>query len=120
MTSLWTRVELLVSQVQRPGRCIGCEYGVVAPRHKPGKVGGLLADPDTDEIGLPDQGLQILYELLNERDDAVVERPHRDPDASRDRGPAVRTHPLIEHGGARREVISLPAVMPVLAEQASA
>jgi len=42
------------------------------------------------------------------------------PDASRDRGPAVRTHPLIEHGGARREVISLPAVMPVLAEQASA
>ncbi len=74
MTSLWTRVELLVSQVQRPARCIGCEYGAVAPRHKPGKVGWLLADPDTDEIGLPDQGLQILYELLNERDDAVVER----------------------------------------------
>jgi radical SAM family uncharacterized protein len=37
-------------------------------------VSWLLAYPDTYEIGLPNQGLQILYEILNERDDAVAER----------------------------------------------
>ncbi|MEZ5258759.1 MAG: TIGR03960 family B12-binding radical SAM protein [Ilumatobacteraceae bacterium] len=32
--------------------------------------------PDTYEVGLPNQGLQILYEILNERDDAVAERTY--------------------------------------------
>ena len=36
----------------------------------------LLCYPDTYEIGLPNQGLQILYEILNERDDAVAERTY--------------------------------------------
>ena len=36
----------------------------------------LLIYPDTYEIGLPNQGLQILYEILNERDDAVAERTY--------------------------------------------
>ncbi|MFM8311366.1 MAG: TIGR03960 family B12-binding radical SAM protein, partial [Ilumatobacteraceae bacterium] len=36
----------------------------------------LLAYPDTYEIGLPNQGLQILYDILNERDDAVAERTY--------------------------------------------
>jgi radical SAM family uncharacterized protein len=39
-------------------------------------VSWLLAYPDTYEIGLPNQGLQILYEILNERDDAVAERTY--------------------------------------------
>ena len=45
----------------------------------------LLAYPDTYEVGLPNQGLQILYEILNERDDAVAERtyaPWTDLDAA--------------------------------------
>jgi radical SAM superfamily enzyme YgiQ (UPF0313 family) len=32
--------------------------------------------PDTYEVGLPNQGLQILYEILNERDDAAAERAY--------------------------------------------
>ena len=36
----------------------------------------LLVYPDTYEIGLPNQGLQILYEILNERADAVAERAY--------------------------------------------
>ena len=36
----------------------------------------LLVYPDTYEIGLPNQGLQILYEILNERPDAVAERAY--------------------------------------------
>src|SRR4030095_3502442 len=44
--------------------------------HTPDKVAWLLTYPDTYEIGLPNQGLQILYEILNERADAVAERAY--------------------------------------------
>jgi radical SAM family uncharacterized protein len=83
MTALWTRIEPLLGQVQKPARYIGCEDGAITPRHEAGRVSWLLAYPDTYEIGLPNQGLQILYELLNERADAVAERtyaPWRDLD----------------------------------------
>jgi radical SAM family uncharacterized protein len=36
----------------------------------------LLVYPDTYEIGLPNQGLQILYEILNERPGSVAERSY--------------------------------------------
>ena len=76
MTSLWPRLEPLLAKVQKPARYIGCEDGAVTPEHGPGKVAWLLVYPDTYEIGLPNQGLQILYEILNERDDAVAERSY--------------------------------------------
>ena len=39
-------------------------------------MGWLLVYPDTYEIGLPNQGLQILYEVINERGDAWAERSY--------------------------------------------
>lgn len=90
MSSLWARIEPLLARVQKPARYIGCEDGATTPRHGDGRVSWLLAYPDTYEIGLPNQGLQILYEILNERDDAVAERsyaPWRDmEDLMRQRG----------------------------------
>ena len=74
--TLWPRLEPLLAKVQKPARYIGCEDGAVVPAHGPGKVAWLLVYPDTYEIGLPNQGLQILYEILNERDDAVAERSY--------------------------------------------
>jgi len=76
MTALWARIETLLGQVQKPARYIGCEDGAIVPQHGPGKVAWLLAYPDAYEIGLPNQGLQILYEILNERSDAVAERTY--------------------------------------------
>jgi radical SAM family uncharacterized protein len=76
MISVWERVEPLLARVNKPARYIGCEDGAATPRHGPGRVAWLLAYPDTYEIGLPNQGLQILYELLNERPDAVAERTY--------------------------------------------
>ncbi len=76
MTSLWPRIEPLLAKVQKPARYIGCEDGAQQPVHGPHKVAWLLVYPDAYEIGLPNQGLQILYELLNERDDAVAERSY--------------------------------------------
>jgi radical SAM family uncharacterized protein len=76
MTDLWPRIEPLLARVQKPARYIGCEDGAQVPRHGPHKVAWLLLYPDAYEIGLPNQGLQILYEILNERDDAVAERSY--------------------------------------------
>src|SRR3954454_7333528 len=76
MTSVWAQLEPLLPQVQQPARYIGCEDGAQQPDHAPHKVSWLLTYPDTYEIGLPNQGLQILYEILNERDDATAERAY--------------------------------------------
>src|SRR6204780_4593486 len=76
MQSLWPRVEPLLSQVTNPARYIGGELGALTPVHDAGSVAWLLIYPDTYEIGLPNQGLQILYEILNERPDAAAERSY--------------------------------------------
>jgi radical SAM family uncharacterized protein len=76
MTSLWPRIEPLLAEVQKPARYIGCEDGAQAPAHGAGRLSWLLVYPDAYEIGLPNQGLQILYEILNERDDAAAERAY--------------------------------------------
>src|SRR5271155_220264 len=76
MQSLWPRVEPLLAQVTKPARYIGGELGAQVSEHAETAVSWLLIYPDTYEIGLPNQGLQILYEILNERDDAVAERAY--------------------------------------------
>ncbi len=76
MTSVWASLEPHLASVQKPARYIGGELGAVTPHPKPGDVGWLLVYPDTYEVGLPNQGLQILYEIVNERDDAWAERSY--------------------------------------------
>jgi radical SAM family uncharacterized protein len=74
---LWDDLEPLLHRVQKPARYIGCEVGAVAPdwsKCDDDPVSWLLLYPDTYEIGLPNQGLQILFEILNDRPDAVAER----------------------------------------------
>src|SRR5204862_626507 len=76
LMTLWPRIEPLLAKVQKPARYIGCEDGAQVAPPGTGRVGWLLVYPDTYEIGLPNQGLQILYEILNERDDARAERAY--------------------------------------------
>jgi radical SAM family uncharacterized protein len=76
MDTIWPQVERLLPGVSKPARYIGGEQGSVYPEHGPGRVAWLLVYPDTYEIGLPNQGLQILYEILNERPDALAERSY--------------------------------------------
>src|SRR4249919_2753991 len=76
MSDLWPRIEPLLARVEKPARYIGMERGSVRPEHEARRVAFLLIYPDTYEIGLPNQGLQILYEILNERPDAVAERTY--------------------------------------------
>jgi radical SAM family uncharacterized protein len=80
MSSIWSSLEPLLERVQRPARYIGMEDGAIVPDPEAGRdddtVAWLLVYPDSYEIGLPNQGLQILCEILNERDDAVAERAY--------------------------------------------
>ena len=76
MVDVWARLEPHLASVQKPARYIGCELGAEVPAPAPHRVGWLLVYPDTYEVGLPNQGLQILYEILNERPDAVAERSY--------------------------------------------
>ena len=74
--TMWPELEPLLAEVQKPARYIGGELGAITPEHGPGRVAWLLLYPDAYEVGLPNQGLQILYEILNERPDAVAERSY--------------------------------------------
>jgi radical SAM family uncharacterized protein len=76
MTTLWDRVEPLLWHVAKPARYIGGEDGSFRDDKPDDVVRWLLCYPDTYEIGLPNQGLQILYSILNERADAVAERAY--------------------------------------------
>src|SRR5690606_6297507 len=76
MASVWTRLEPHLAGVEKPARYIGLELGAQRPDPGQGAVSWLLTYPDTYKIGLPNQGLQILYEILNERDDAAAERSY--------------------------------------------
>lgn len=76
MSSVWPALEAILPRVSKPARYIGGEDGAQEPEHLAGQVAWLLAYPDTYEIGLPNQGLQILYEILNERPDSVAERTY--------------------------------------------
>ena len=74
--SMWPLLEPLLPRVSKPARYIGGEDGMQTPSHGPGIVSWLLTYPDTYEVGLPNQGLQILYEIINERPDAAAERAY--------------------------------------------
>ncbi|MFZ0666764.1 MAG: B12-binding domain-containing radical SAM protein, partial [Acidimicrobiales bacterium] len=74
--NLWPQIESVLARVEKPARYVGGELGAIEPRYETGRVSWLLVYPDTYEIGLPNQGLQILYEIINEREDACAERSY--------------------------------------------
>ena len=79
----------LLANVSRPSRYLGCETNAVRKDHA-GRLRFALAFPDLYEVGMSHLGLQILYDVLNSRDDIVCERvfcPWPDmADALRERG----------------------------------
>ncbi|MGL5816797.1 MAG: TIGR03960 family B12-binding radical SAM protein, partial [Phycicoccus sp.] len=77
--SLFPRLEPLLEQVSKPIQYVGGELNSTV---KPWDVGGdatvrwALMYPDAYEVGVPNQGVMILYEVLNERPDALAERSY--------------------------------------------
>ena len=76
MSTIWDRLEGYLDSVEKPARYIGLEQGSLKPLHDESNVAWLLTYPDVYEVGLPNQGLQILYEILNESPIAEAERAY--------------------------------------------
>src|SRR6266498_2367130 len=74
--SLFERLEPLLSRVTKPIQYVGGELGAVVKDWDAATVRWALMYPDAYEVGLPNQGVQILYEVLNERPDTLAERTY--------------------------------------------
>src|SRR3954451_11753726 len=74
--SLFPRLEPLLPQVQKPIQYIGGELNSTVKDWDDAQVRWCLMYPDAYEVGLPNQGVQILYEVLNEKDGVLAERTY--------------------------------------------
>ena len=71
---LWPRVEPLLDRVEKPARYIDHEFGAVRDAESPFRC--VLIYPDTYEVGLCNQGLAILYKILNGVEGVACERAY--------------------------------------------
>src|SRR3954471_9395015 len=74
--SVWDRLEPLLPDVQKPIQYVGGELNSTHKEWDEVDVRWALMYPDAYEVGLPNQGLQILYEVLNEQDWILAERTY--------------------------------------------
>ncbi|HEU5028530.1 MAG TPA: TIGR03960 family B12-binding radical SAM protein [Spirillospora sp.] len=74
--SLFPRLEPLLPSVQKPIQYVGGELNSQVKDWDVTDVRWALMYPDAYEVGLPNQGVQILYEILNEREGVLAERTY--------------------------------------------
>ncbi len=74
--SLFPRLEPLLPSVQKPIQYVGGELNATLKEWAEVEVRWALMYPDAYEVGQPNQGVQILYEVLNERDWIMAERTY--------------------------------------------
>src|ERR687897_2329329 len=74
--SVFPRLEPLLPRVQKPIQYVGGELNSTVKDWDAAAVRWALMYPDAYEVGLPNQGVMILYEVLNERPDALAERTY--------------------------------------------
>ncbi|GLY18232.1 TIGR03960 family B12-binding radical SAM protein [Kineosporia rhizophila] len=77
--SVFDRLEALLPFVSKPIQYVGGELNSTIKEWDfagPETVRWALMYPDAYEVGLPNQGTMILYEVLNERPDALAERTY--------------------------------------------
>ncbi len=74
--SVFPRLEALLPHVQKPIQYVGGELNSTVKDWDAVDVHWALMYPDAYEVGLPNQGVMILYEVLNERADTLAERTY--------------------------------------------
>src|SRR3954454_17887217 len=74
--SVFARLEPLLPSVQKPIQYVGGELHATSKDWDSCDVRWALMYPDASEVGLPNQGVQILYEVLNERAGTLAERTY--------------------------------------------
>jgi radical SAM family uncharacterized protein len=76
IASVFPALELLLPRVQKPIQYVGGELNATVKDWDATTVRWALMYPDAYEVGLPNQGVQILYEILNEQPDVLAERTY--------------------------------------------
>ncbi|MGI8987067.1 MAG: TIGR03960 family B12-binding radical SAM protein [Nocardioidaceae bacterium] len=74
--SVFPRLEPLLPTVGKPIQYVGGELNSASKQWDSVDVRWALMYPDAYEVGLPNQGVAILYEILNERDWIMAERTY--------------------------------------------
>ncbi|CUU53912.1 radical SAM family uncharacterized protein [Parafrankia irregularis] len=74
--SLFPLLEPLLPRVRKPVQYVGGEGNSVVKPWDDTTVRWCLMYPDAYEVGIPNQGVQILYEILNEQPDVLAERTY--------------------------------------------
>ena len=74
--SVFADLERLLPLVSKPVQYVGGELNAVIKPWNDVAVHWALMYPDAYEVGVPNQGVQILYEVLNERPDVLAERTY--------------------------------------------
>jgi radical SAM family uncharacterized protein len=74
--SLFPRLEALLPRVSKPVQYVGGELNAQVKDWDSADVRWCLMYPDAYEVGLPNQGLMILYEVLNEQPGVLAERTY--------------------------------------------
>ncbi len=70
------RLARVLLTVQKPGRYVGGEYNAVHKNWDKTQSKIALLFPDIYDIGISNVGLKILYDQINQRDDALAERAY--------------------------------------------
>ena len=74
--SVWPDLEPLLPGVKKPIQYVGGELNSTVKEWDACDVRWALMYPDAYEVGLPNQGVMILYEVLNEREGVLAERTY--------------------------------------------
>jgi radical SAM family uncharacterized protein len=74
--SVFTQLEPLLPRVSKPVQYVGGELNASVKDWDATSVRWALMYPDAYEVGLPNQGVMILYEILNEQPDVLAERTY--------------------------------------------
>jgi radical SAM family uncharacterized protein len=71
-----SKLDRILLKVQKPGRYVGGELNSIAKDWDSVRTRVALVFPDIYDIGVSNVGLKILYDQVNQRDDALAERAY--------------------------------------------
>lgn len=71
-----SKLDRILLKVQKPGRYVGGELNITVKDWDAVKTKVALVFPDIYDIGVSNVGLKILYDQVNQRDDALAERAY--------------------------------------------
>jgi radical SAM family uncharacterized protein len=71
-----SRLERILLKVQKPGRYVGGELNAVVKNWDEVETKVAFIFPDIYDIGISNLGFQILYDVVNQRTDALAERAY--------------------------------------------